>query len=158
MLFADPATLKIPSKADALPGRDERISPPNTHYVHGQPIAPPFPNQMAQAFFGMGCFWGAERKFWQQEGIYTTAVGYAGGVTRNATYQEVCSGETGHAEVIQIEFQPDRISYEELLEIFWQAHDPTTINRQGADVGTQYRSIIFAYNNHQKIIADSSKI
>jgi len=157
MFFADPVTLKIPSKADALPGRDERVSPPNTHYVHGQPIAPPFPNQMAQAVFGMGCFWGAERKFWQQEGIYTTAVGYAGGLTKNATYQEVCSGRTGHTEVVMAVYEPTSVPFEVLLRLFWESHDPTQGMRQGNDVGTQYRSAIFVENAGQLRIAEHSR-
>ena len=157
MLFADPVTLKIPSEADALPGRDEAILPSNIHYVHGHPIAPPFPKQMAQAVFGMGCFWGAERKFWQQEGIYTTAVGYAGGGTKNATYQEVCSGRTGHTEVVLAVYEPTSVLFEVLLRLFWESHDPTQGMRQGNDVGTQYRSAIFLESADQLRKAEHSR-
>ena len=157
MLFADPATLKIPSEADALPGRDEAIALPNSHYVHGRPIAPPFPEEMTQAVFGMGCFWGAERKFWQQEGVYTTAVGYAGGATKNATYQEVCSGHTGHTEVVLVAYDPTSVPFELLLHLFWESHDPTQGMRQGNDVGTQYRSAIFVENTEQLEKAEHSR-
>ncbi|MFL2434202.1 MAG: peptide-methionine (S)-S-oxide reductase MsrA [Vicinamibacterales bacterium] len=157
MLFADPATLKIPSEADALPGRDEAITLPNSHYVHGRPIAPPFPDQMIQVVFGMGCFWGAERKFWQQEGVYTTAVGYAGGATKNATYQEVCSGRTGHTEVVLAAYDPTSVPFELLLHLFWESHDPTQGMRQGNDVGTQYRSAIFVEDAGQLEKAEHSR-
>ena len=157
MLFADPATLKIPSEADALPGRDEAIVLPNSHYMHGRPIAPPFPEEMARAVFGMGCFWGAERKFWQQEGVYTTAVGYAGGATKNATYQEVCSGRTGHTEVVLAAYDPAVVPFELLLQLFWESHDPTQGMRQGNDVGTQYRSAIFVENTEQLEKAEQSR-
>jgi len=157
MLFADPATLKIPSEADALPGRDEAITLPNSHYVHGRPIAPPFPDQITQVVFGMGCFWGAERKFWQQEGVYTTAVGYAGGATKNATYQEVCSGRTGHTEVVLAAYDPTSVPFELLLHLFWESHDPTQGMRQGNDVGTQYRSAIFVEDAGQLEKAEHSR-
>ena len=157
MLFADPATLKIPSEADALPGRDEAITLPNSHYVHGRPIAPPFPDQMIQVVFGMGCFWGAERKFWQQEGVYTTAVGYAGGATKNATYEEVCSGRTGHTEVVLAAYDPASVPFELLLQLFWESHDPTQGMRQGNDVGTQYRSAIFVEDAGQLEKAEYSR-
>jgi peptide-methionine (S)-S-oxide reductase len=130
---------------------------PERHFVNGHPLQPPFPAGLQQALFGMGCFWGAERKFWQLPGVYTTAVGYAGGHTPNPTYQEVCSGLTGHNEVVLVVFDPARVRYEQLLQVFWEAHDPTQGMRQGNDVGTQYRSGIYAFTPEQKHSAQASK-
>ena len=136
---------QMPSEHEALPGRTERMPVPAKHFVSGTPIEPPFPAGLELAMFGMGCFWGAERKFWETPGVHSTAVGYAGGITPNPTYEEVCSGRTGHAEVVWIVFDPEKVSYEDLLRVFWENHDPTQGMRQGNDVGTQYRSAIYAY-------------
>jgi peptide-methionine (S)-S-oxide reductase len=149
--------LTIPTPEEALPGRKEAMPVPSTHYVNGNPMQPPYPDQMEMAMFGMGCFWGAERKFWQLEGVYVTAVGYAGGLTPNPTYQEVCSGMTGHNEVVRVVYDPKIISYEELLKVFWENHDPTQGMRQGNDTGTQYRSGIYTYSDTQKGLAETSK-
>lgn len=149
--------LTIPSKEDALPGRSEPIAVTSDHYVNGNPLKGPFPDTMEMAMFGMGCFWGAERKFWQLEGVYSTAVGYAAGLTPNPTYQEVCSGMTGHNEVVRVVYDPKIISYEELLKVFWENHDPTQGMRQGNDSGTQYRSGIYTYSDTQTALAESSK-
>jgi peptide-methionine (S)-S-oxide reductase len=130
---------------------------PTQHYVNGNPLKPPFPEGMQQAVFGMGCFWGVERKFWQLQGVYTTAVGYAAGLTPNATYQEVCSGQTGHNEVVLVVFDPEIISYEDLLKQFWEGHDPTQGMRQGNDMGTQYRSGIYTFSEEQAAQAAASK-
>ena len=127
------------------------------HYVNGNPLEGPFPDGLEQAVFGMGCFWGAERRFWETPGVWTTAVGYAGGTTANASYQQVCSGETGHAEVVLVIFDPEKVSYDELLTVFWENHDPTQGNRQGNDVGTQYRSIIMTSSDEQAAAADTSR-
>jgi peptide-methionine (S)-S-oxide reductase len=154
-LFRDKTS--VPSPSEALPGRDEAIPVPELHYVLGTPLQPPFPDGYEQAVFGMGCFWGAERMFWQAPGVYTTAVGYAGGSTPNATYQEVCSGLTGHAEVVLAVFDPEKTSYDEMLRIFWEGHDPTQGMRQGNDVGTQYRSAIFAESDAQLAAAERSR-
>jgi peptide-methionine (S)-S-oxide reductase len=135
--------LRLPDPADALPGRTHPMPVPARHLVIGTPLQGPFPGK-AQAIFGMGCFWGAERKFWQAPGVYTTAVGYAGGSTPNPTYEEVCSGQTGHAEVVLVAYDPSLVSYDDLLRIFWENHDPTAGMRQGNDIGTQYRSAIYA--------------
>ncbi len=135
--------LELPSAEDALPGRAQAMSVPERHFVNGNRIVPPFPEGMELALYGMGCFWGAEKKFWQAEGVYSTAVGYAGGTTRNPTYEEVCSGLTGHAEVVRVVFDPRRTSYTAMLKIFWENHDPTQGMRQGNDLGTQYRSSIY---------------
>ena len=140
----------MPSTAQALPGRSEPMRVTNRHFVTGHPIQPPFPPELEQALFGLGCFWGAERRFWQERGVYTTAVGYAGGHTPNPTYEEVCSGLTGHNEVVRVLFDPDRITYRELLKAFWEAHDPTQGMRQGNDVGTQYRSGVYYYSAEQE--------
>ena len=140
----------MPSAAQALPGRSEPMRVTNRHFVTGHPIQPPFPPELEQALFGLGCFWGAERRFWQERGVYTTAVGYAGGHTPNPTYEEVCSGLTGHNEVVRVLFDPDRITYRELLKAFWEAHDPTQGMRQGNDVGTQYRSGVYYYSAEQE--------
>lgn len=142
--------LTLPTPEKALPGRKEAISVPDRHFVNGNPLKPPFPVGMELAIFGLGCFWGAERKFWQQEGVFTTAVGYAAGVTPNPTYQEVCSGMTGHNEVVLVVFDPKVVSYETLLKLFWESHNPTQEMRQGNDVGTQYRSGIYVYSEAQK--------
>ena len=148
---------QMPGAEDALPGRSERIRVPDKHYVLGTPLEPPFPDGLERAVFGMGCFWGAERGFWELDGVYTTAVGYAGGFTPNATYEEVCSGRTGHAEVVLVVFDPQKISYDELLKKFWESHDPTQGMRQGNDVGTQYRSAIYAYSPEQRRAAEASR-
>ena len=145
---------KIPSKAEALPGRAERLPVPEAHHVNGARLQPPFPAGLETAMFALGCFWGAEKKFWQQKGVYTTAVGYAAGHTPNPTYREVCSGMTGHAEVVLVVFDPKEISYAELVRIFWENHDPTQGMRQGGDVGTQYRSGIYYYNDAQRETAE----
>lgn len=142
--------LTIPSKSEALPGRDEAISVSDSHTVLGHPLVPPFPEGTEQAVFGLGCFWGAERKLWQTEGVWTTAVGYSAGKTPNPTYEEVCSGLTGHNEVVLAVFDPSVIPYAKLLAVFWETHDPTQGMRQGNDVGTQYRSGIYTFNESQK--------
>jgi peptide-methionine (S)-S-oxide reductase len=147
----------LPSKTEALPGRAERMPVPDAHFVNRHPLQPPFPAGLQQAMFGMGCFWGAERKFWQLEGVYTTAVGYAAGTTPNPTYREVCSGLTGHAEVVLVVFDPAKIKYEDLLKAFWENHDPTQGMRQGNDVGTQYRSGIYCYSDEQRGAAEASR-
>jgi peptide-methionine (S)-S-oxide reductase len=139
----------MPTATDALPGRSDALPVANKHFVNDAPIKPPFPEHLQQAMFGMGCFWGAERRFWELPGVYTTAVGYAGGFTPNPTYQEVCSGRTGHNEVVLVVFDPERVSYQELLREFWESHNPTLGMRQGNDVGTQYRSGIYACNDAQ---------
>jgi peptide-methionine (S)-S-oxide reductase len=144
---------QMPSREDALPGRPTPIAVPEQHFVTGHRIVPPFPEGMALAMFGLGCFWGAERKFWQTPGVYSTAVGYAGGYTPNATYEEVCTGLTGHNEVVRVVYDPKVVSYEALLRVFWEAHDPTQGMRQGNDVGTQYRSGIYTYTPEQQAAA-----
>ena len=149
--------LTVPSKADALPGRAERMPVPDAHFVNSHRIAEPFPDGLARAVFGMGCFWGAEKKFWQQPGVYTTAVGYAGGLTPNPTYREVCTGMTGHNEVVLVVFDPKTTSYEAMLKVFWENHDPTQGMRQGNDVGTQYRSGIYYADEAQKRAAEASR-
>ncbi len=149
--------VEMVDERDALPGRSEAIVVPDRHYVLRTPIAPPFPDGLERAVFGMGCFWGAERVFWQAPGVYTTAVGYAGGYTPNATYEEVCSGRTGHAEVVLAVFDPGRTSYEELLRLFWENHDPTQGMRQGNDVGTQYRSAIYYETDEQRAAVERSR-
>jgi len=149
--------LTLPTPAEALPGRSERMPVPASHFVLDHPLTPPFPDGMEQAVFGMGCFWGAERKFWQAEGVYTTAVGYAAGVTPNPTYQEVCSGCTGHNEVVLAVFDPAVTSYEAMLKVFWESHDPTQGMRQGNDAGTQYRSGIYTFSDAQRRAAVASR-
>jgi peptide-methionine (S)-S-oxide reductase len=149
--------LTIPSKADALPGRAERMPVPDAHFVNGHRIAEPFPDGLARAVFGMGCFWGAEKKFWQQPGVYSTAVGYAGGLTPNPTYREVCTGMTGHNEVVLVVFDPKTTTYEAMLKVFWENHDPTQGMRQGNDAGTQYRSGIYYADEAQKGAAEASR-
>lgn len=148
-MWGDLKKLKLPSPAEALPGWAERMPIPERHFVNGHPLAPPYPAGLEQAMFGLGCFWGAERKFWQLPGVYVTAVGYAGGFTPNPTYQEVCSGMTGHNEVVRVVFDPQQVSYVQLLKTFFEAHDPTQGMRQGNDVGTQYRSGIYTYSAAQ---------
>ena len=145
---------KIPAKAEALPGRAERLPVPEAHHVNGARLEPPFPAGLETAMFALGCFWGAEKKFWQQKGVYTTAVGYAAGHTQIPTYREVCSGMTGHAEVVLVVFDPKQITYAQLLKIFWENHDPTQGMRQGGDVGTQYRSGIYYYSDEQRETAE----
>lgn len=147
----------MPSQAEALPGRSEPIPVPDRHYVNGNSLKPPYPDGMETAVFGMGCFWGAERRFWQQEGVYSTAVGYAGGYTPNPTYREVCSGMTGHNEVVKVVYDPNVISYGQLLKVFWESHNPTQGMRQGNDVGTQYRSGIYTYSDSQKKLAEETR-
>ncbi len=149
--------LTLPTAEDALPGRSQTMRIPEKHFVNGNPMKPPYPDGMETAMFGMGCFWGAERKFWQQEGVFITAVGYAAGVTPNPTYQEVCSGMTGHNEVVYVVFDPKKISYESLLKVFWENHNPTQGMRQGNDTGTQYRSGIYLYSPAQRYQAESSR-
>jgi len=146
-----------PTAAEALPGREMTMPVPERHEVLGTPLQGPFPTGLEQAIFGMGCFWGAEKKFWQLPGVYTTAVGYAGGSTRNPTYREVCSGQTGHAEVVLVVFDPAVIGYEVLLRTFWEHHDPTQGMRQGNDVGTQYRSAIYAFSPDQRQAAERTR-
>jgi peptide-methionine (S)-S-oxide reductase len=148
---------QMPTAADALPGRAEAMRVPTTHFVNGRPLKGPFPEGLETAVFGLGCFWGAERKFWQQDGVYTTAVGYQGGFTPNPSYQEVCSGGTGHTEVVLVVFDPKVTSYGQLLKVFWENHDPTQGMRQGGDVGTQYRSAIYTYSDEQKRQAEASR-
>lgn len=157
VLFGFGKKLTLPTVREALPGRSEKMPVPSTHYVNGHPLQPPFPAGMESAIFGLGCFWGAERKFWQLEGVYTTAVGYAAGITPNPTYQEVCTGMTGHNEVVLVVYDPSVISYEQLLKVFWESHNPTQGMRQGNDTGTQYRSGIYTYNPQQKQLAEKSR-
>jgi peptide-methionine (S)-S-oxide reductase len=147
----------LPTAEEALPGRAESMPVPDRHFVTRRPIKPPFPEGLEQAVFGLGCFWGAERIFWQTPGVFTTAVGYAGGVTPNPTYEEVCSGLTGHTEAVLVVFDPKMVSYETLLRVFWEAHDPTQGMRQGNDAGTQYRSAIYTYGDAQRAAALASR-
>jgi len=147
----------MPARADALPGRAAKMPVPETHFVNGHPLKPPFPAGLETAIFGLGCFWGAERCFWRLPGVYTTAVGYAGGYTPNATYEEVCSGLTGHTEAVLVVFDPKQVSYETLLKTFWESHDPTQGMRQGNDVGTQYRSAIYWTTPEQRRLAEASR-
>jgi peptide-methionine (S)-S-oxide reductase len=155
VLFRTKAEMATPETA--LPGRDTPIVVPGTHFVLGTPIAPPFPEGLERIVVGMGCFWGAERMFWQAPGVYTTAAGYAGGITPNPTYEEVCSGRTGHTEVVLAVFDPAKTSYDEMLRIFWEGHDPTQGMRQGNDVGTQYRSAIYFESDAQQEAALASR-
>jgi peptide-methionine (S)-S-oxide reductase len=148
--------LRMPEAHEALPGREEPMPVPARHFVKDAPLRPPFPDGMAQAMFGMGCFWGAERLFWEQDGVHSTAVGYAGGLTPNPTYEEVCSGRTGHAEVVLVVFDPAVIDYATLLALFWESHDPTQGMRQGNDLGTQYRSVIYTFDDAQQRTAEQS--
>ena len=145
--------MSLPSRADALPGRDDRMAVPATHFVNGNPLQGPFAEHLEQAIFGLGCFWGAERRFWETPGVFSTSVGYAGGITPNPTYQEVCSGMTGHTEAVSIIFDPAAVSYEELLRVFLESHDPTQGMRQSNDRGTQYRSAIYTVSDEQHAAA-----
>ena len=156
-LFQNRKTM-MPSREDALPGRSDTLRVPVRHFVNGNRIVEPFPAGLEIAVFGLGCFWGAERRFWQLDGVYSTAVGYAGGFTPNPTYEEVCSGRTGHAEVVLVVFDPTLVSYEELLKVFWESHDPTQGMRQGNDIGTQYRSAIYASSAEQLAAAEKSRV
>ena len=142
-------TKEMPSAEQALPGRAQAVDVPAQHFVNGNPLTGPFPEGTEVAVFGMGCFWGAERRFWQMPGVYTTSAGYAGGATPNPSYEEVCSGRTGHAEVVEVVFFPDQVSYDDLLRVFWETHDPTQGYRQGNDIGTQYRSTIYTTTDEQ---------
>jgi peptide-methionine (S)-S-oxide reductase len=151
-------TTALPSAAEALPGRSQPMPTAKSHFVNGRPLQPLYPAGLEQAVFGLGCFWGAERQFWQlRDGIYTTAVGYAGGYTPNPTYEEVCSGRTGHTEAVLVVFDPKTVSYNQLLKRFWESHNPTQGMRQGNDVGTQYRSAIYTFGEVQRQAADASK-
>ena len=149
--------LRLPDEDEALPGRDEAIPVPSAHFVNGNPLEGPFPQAYARFLGGLGCFWGAERKFWETKGVWTTAVGYAGGHTRNPIYEEVCSGLTGHTEVVLAVFDPTVVGYADLLRLFWEAHDPTQGMRQGNDIGTQYRSAIYVYDDRQRELAEASR-
>ncbi len=157
VLFRFGKKLAMPTPSQALPGRAQPMLVTSQHFVNGNPLKPPYPEGMEMAMFGIGCFWGAERKFWQQKGVFTTAVGYAAGITPNPTYEEVCTGMTGHNEVVFVVFDPKVISYGELLKVFWESHDPTQGMRQGNDAGTQYRSGIYVYSENQKKLAEASR-
>jgi peptide-methionine (S)-S-oxide reductase len=148
---------EMPTAETALPGREQVMPVPESHYVNGNRIAPPFPDGLERAVFGMGCFWGAERVFWTIDGVYSTAVGYAGGFTDNPTYEETCSGMTGHTEAVLVVFDPAVVSYDELLKTFWENHDPTQENRQGNDVGTQYRTAVYWHDEVQQVAAEASR-
>ncbi|HVO44840.1 MAG TPA: peptide-methionine (S)-S-oxide reductase MsrA [Steroidobacteraceae bacterium] len=148
---------EMPTREEALAGRTTPLRVPEAHFVNGHRIVPPFPAGLKEAVFGLGCFWGAERLFWQLPGVYSTAVGYAGGYTANPTYEEVCTGRTGHTEVVKVIYDPGKIDYEDLLKAFWESHDPTQGMRQGNDVGTQYRSTIYVLDAEQKAIAEESR-
>src|ERR1700761_7383273 len=157
-MFSFRKKLEIPSADEALPGRSTAIPTARTHFVNGHALKGPYPDGLAMAMFGLGCFWGAERKFWELgDGVYVTAAGYAGGPTPNPTYEEVCSGRTGHNEVVLVVYDPKKISYERLLKTFWETHDPTQGMRQGNDIGTQYRSGIYTFSPEQKQAAEASK-
>ena len=157
MMWMRKKLTEIPNPGDALPGRSDPMPVGEKHFVNGHRIKPPFLDNMQQAVFGMGCFWGAERRFWQQDGVYVTAVGYTAGHTPNPTYDEVCTGMTGHNEVVLVVFDPAKISYEQLLTLFWESHDPTQGMRQGNDVGTQYRSGIYVFSGEQRHAAEASQ-
>ncbi len=157
MLTVDPRKLRMPTPQEALPGRPDPLPVPAAHFVNGAPLQPPYPAGSELATFGMGCFWGAERLFWQTPGVLVTAVGYGGGLTPNPTYREVCTGLTGHAEVVRVVFDPHAVTYDELLRLFWENHDPTQGHRQGADVGTQYRSVIYTHSEPQRRAAEASR-
>ena len=157
-MFTFKKKLEMPSAATALPGRKEPIATASRHFVNGRPLKGPYPQGFETAIFGLGCFWGAERKFWELgDGIHVTAVGYAGGSTPHPTYEEVCSGRTGHAEVVLVVYDPKLVSYEALLKLFWESHDPTQGMRQGNDIGTQYRSAIYAFSSEQRDAAEASR-
>ncbi len=157
MWFLRSSKFRLPSEEEVLPGRSEAMAVPARHAVNRTSLAPPFPDGMEMAVFGMGCFWGAERKYWELPGVHSTAVGYAGGGTPNPTYEEVCTGRTGHAEVVLVVFDPGKMTYEDLLRVFWENHDPTQGMRQGNDVGTQYRSTIYWYGDAQRRAAEASE-
>ena len=156
-MFAAGHMTTLPTPSEALPGRDEKMPVPEKHFVNGNPLQAPFPDGLEQALFGLGCFWGAERRFWETPGVYTTAVGYAAGITPNPSYREVCTGMTGHNEVVLVVYDPAIVSYDDLLKVFWETHDPTQGMRQGNDVGTQYRSGIYVYNDSQLVAARASR-
>jgi len=156
-MFYRTRKMQMPTADEALPGRPEAMPVRNRHFVNGHPIQPPFPDGMRQALFGMGCFWGAEKGFWQTEGVFSTAVGYAGGFTQNPTYEEVCTGLTGHNEVVLVVWDPARITYSGLLRVFWESHNPTQGMRQGNDVGTQYRSGIYTFDAEQDTLAHATR-
>ena len=156
-MFAFRRQLQLPAPGEALPGRDQVMTVTNRHWVHGRPLLPPFPESLELALLGLGCFWGAERRFWQLEGVWTTAVGYAAGLTPNPSYEEVCTGMTGHNEVVRVVFDPARIGYEQVLKTFWESHNPTQGMRQGNDVGTQYRSGIYYTSEAQRLAAEASR-
>ncbi len=157
MFWKDPRKLRMPAPDEALPGRARVMPVTAEHAVNGNRMQPPWPAGMQEAVFGLGCFWGAERKFWQKRGVYSTQVGYAGGSTENPTYEETCSGMTGHTEVVRVIFDPAQVSYDELLQLFWENHDPTQGMRQGNDVGTQYRSAIYTFGDAQQQAAEASR-
>jgi peptide-methionine (S)-S-oxide reductase len=156
-MFSLRKRLEVPTAAEALPGRQTPVPVPDLHFVNGNTLQGPFPEGMSRALFGMGCFWGAERKYWSLDGVYTSAVGYAGGITPNPTYEEVCTGLTGHNEVVLVVFDSRMITYQSLLEVFWESHDPTQGMRQGNDIGTQYRSGIYAHDDLQRATAEASR-
>ncbi len=156
-MFSLDKKIELPTQEQALPGRDEPMQVPEQHYVNGNRLVPPFPENTEIAMFGLGCFWGAEKNFWELQGIYSTSVGYASGVTPNPTYQEVCTGMTGHNEVVRVVFDPNLVSYTSLLKLFWESHDPTQGMRQGNDIGTQYRSGIYVYSEEQKQLAERTR-
>ncbi|MEK6629391.1 MAG: peptide-methionine (S)-S-oxide reductase MsrA [Acidobacteriota bacterium] len=156
-MLSGSAKMQLPTTAEALAGRSEAMPVPDAHAINGHSLVPPFPAGLEQAVFGMGCFWGAERKFWQTAGVWSTAVGYAGGLTPNPTYREVCTGQTGHAEVVLVVFDPAIVSYERLLQVFWEHHDPTQGMRQGDDAGTQYRSVISCTSGAHRAWAEASR-
>ncbi len=156
-MFGRQKKVTLPAAGEALPGRDEAMPVPDQHFVNGNPIRGPFPDHLRTAVFGLGCFWGAERRFWETPGVWSTAVGYAAGQTPNPTYQEVCTGETGHNEVVLVVYDPATVSYEELLAVFWEAHDPTQGMRQGNDIGTQYRSGIYTDDADERRTAEASR-
>jgi peptide-methionine (S)-S-oxide reductase len=149
--------LRLPEQSEALPGRSEEMAVPAAHFVNGNPLKGPFPEGLKTAVFALGCFWGAERKFWETAGVYSTAVGYAGGFTPNPSYEEVCSGRTGHTEVVLVVYDPSLIDYAGLLKVFWESHDPTQGMRQGNDIGTQYRSAVYTTDDEQAAVAEASK-
>lgn len=153
----NPADLKVPAPEDTLPGRDIEVAVPSAHYVNGNPMVAPFPDGMETILFGMGCFWGAERLFWEQEGVYTTAAIYAGGTTPNPTYEETCTGMTGHTEAVLVVYDPEVVDLSQLFKIFWENHDPTQYMGQGNDIGTQYRSAIYTYSDEQLAAANASR-
>lgn len=157
MWFVDSRKLRLPTKEECLPGSAEKMKVPERHFVNGNPLSPPFAKGLELAMFGMGCFWGAEKKFWKTPGVFSTSVGYAAGHTPNPTYYEVCSGKTAHTEVVRVVFDPKKVSYEQLLKVFWENHDPTQGMRQGNDVGTQYRSGIYYTSEAQRAAAEKSR-